>query len=237
MVNFRGGCITLSSFLLGVLGSLIAYTIYINASHQYDAKFPWWAYLVFVLVFLISVSLLRRIVKVASGPQPPVVYQPPPQGTGAYQQVGHPTYQPPPQAPGAYQQGGQPYSRPAPGTMLFIYRGHAKAVHAVSWSPDGSRIASGSYDKTVQIWDPITGNTLLTYRGYSDIVEAVAWSPDGRLIACGGNERVQVWDSVTGSLVSTYRKQLSVKALAWSPDGTRIASGSYDQTVQMWLVL
>lgn len=38
------------------------------------------------------------------------------------------------------------------GTLLYTYRGHSLYVDAVAWSPDGTRIASGSDDKTVQVW-------------------------------------------------------------------------------------
>jgi hypothetical protein len=38
------------------------------------------------------------------------------------------------------------------GMVLYTYRGHSDAVNAVMWSPDGKRIASGGYDRTVQIW-------------------------------------------------------------------------------------
>jgi ferric-dicitrate binding protein FerR (iron transport regulator) len=38
------------------------------------------------------------------------------------------------------------------GTTLYTYHGHSGSVDAVAWSPDGRRIALGSYDKTVQVW-------------------------------------------------------------------------------------
>jgi WD40 repeat protein len=53
----------------------------------------------------------------------------------------------------------------------------------VSWSPDGSRIASGSDDSTVHVWDSRTGAVLSTLEGHSDRVTTVSWSPDGSRIA------------------------------------------------------
>ncbi len=47
------------------------------------------------------------------------------------------------------------------------------------------RIASGSWDKTVQVWDAADGGHVVTYHGYSSDVYAVEWSPDGRRIASG----------------------------------------------------
>ena len=48
------------------------------------------------------------------------------------------------------------------GTMLYTYHGHLNAISDLAWSPDGTRIASASYDKTVQVWDATTGKRLVT---------------------------------------------------------------------------
>src|SRR5437763_11789576 len=61
-------------------------------------------------------------------------------------------------------------------TTLSTYSDHRNAVSAVAWSPDGSQLASASYDKTVKIWDPITGHRFSTYRGHTKWVTANAAS-------------------------------------------------------------
>ena len=125
---------------------------------------------------------------------------------------------------------------PSLGTVLGTYRGHSRDVSTVAWSPRGTRIASGGYDKTVQVWDVATGKTLLTYRGYPASVLSVAWSPDETRIASAGDDKtVQVWNAATGKNILTYRGHpASVWSVAWSPDGTCIASASSDKTVQVW---
>jgi serine/threonine protein kinase len=83
------------------------------------------------------------------------------------------------------------------GTLLYTYRGHSNTVTAVAWSPDGSRIASGSSDNTVQVWNATDSSNPYTYKGHSRAVDAVAWSPNGSRIASAGYDNtVQVWQAV-----------------------------------------
>jgi WD40 repeat protein len=60
-----------------------------------------------------------------------------------------------------------PTPAPTAGTTLFTYTGHTQPVFSVAWSPDGTRLASGSYDDTAQVWDVSAGEKpLVTYRGH-----------------------------------------------------------------------
>ncbi len=133
-----------------------------------------------------------------------------------------------------------PTAPPSMATPAASYHGTYSSqggqIWGVSWSPDGTRIASASANGTVQVWDPNSGHTLLTYTGHSRRVQTVAWSPDGRHLASAGDDKsVQVWDATTGTLRVTYHGHTNdVLGVAWSPDSRRISSGSDDGTAQVW---
>ncbi|HEU5368177.1 MAG TPA: protein kinase [Ktedonobacterales bacterium] len=135
--------------------------------------------------------------------------------------------------------GPSPTSVPHPqGTTLYLFTAHSDVVDTLAWSPDGRRIASGSWDSTVRVWDALTGANLLGYFANDGNVVPVAWSPDGKYIASGSNHAVHVWDAQTAEVVFTYTgHSMPVWALAWSPDSKRIASGSQDQTAHVWEAL
>ena len=133
---------------------------------------------------------------------------------------------------------------PAPGNEtgeeLVVLRGHQHGVTVVAYCPDGRRIARGSYDKTVRIWDAEAGVELVVLCGHEGRVSSLAYSPDGRRIASGSDDKtIRVWDVETGEeLAVLCGHKDSVESIAYSPDGRRIASagGLYDETVRVWNV-
>jgi WD40 repeat protein/tRNA A-37 threonylcarbamoyl transferase component Bud32 len=116
---------------------------------------------------------------------------------------------------------------------LHCLQGHTGHVLSVAFSPDGKRIASGSEDETVKVWDVQTGQELLALKGHRGGVTSVAFSPDGKCLASAGwDNTVKVWDAQSGREVLAHqgdRHFVWVNSVAFSPDGKRIASGAGDR--------
>ena len=77
---------------------------------------------------------------------------------------------------------------------LKTLKGHIYEVWSVAYSPDGTKIISGSEDKTIKIWDANTGECLQTLEGHLDIILSVAYSPDGTKIISGSSDKtIKIW--------------------------------------------
>jgi WD40 repeat protein len=109
-------------------------------------------------------------------------------------------------------------------------------VSSVAFNADGSRIVSGSWDRTAKIWNAATGECERTLEGHFAWVRSVAFSPDGLRIASGSWDRtVKIWNAATGVAEKTLEEHIdAVTSVAFSPDGLRVASGSNDMSVKIW---
>ncbi|KAG9092785.1 hypothetical protein FRC07_011588, partial [Ceratobasidium sp. 392] len=102
--------------------------------------------------------------------------------------------------------------------------GHTAVVYSVAYSPDGTRIVSGSFDRTIRIWDAQTGQMIgRPLEGHKDSVNSVAYSPDGlRIISGSSDKTIRIWDAHAepGLDDRVESRQGSVHQAAHSSEGT-----------------
>ncbi|MHA1945665.1 MAG: serine hydrolase [Candidatus Hodarchaeales archaeon] len=121
------------------------------------------------------------------------------------------------------------------GTILHNMTGHTDRVWSVSFSPNGSLLASASSDHSIILWDVSSGLEMKTLN-YSDECVLVDFSPDGSLLASASgntNDTIQIWDISSGSLLQTLDPGdgQGVYSVAFSPTDSSMLVSSGDHTL------
>ncbi|MBA2591554.1 MAG: WD40 repeat domain-containing protein [Gammaproteobacteria bacterium] len=124
----------------------------------------------------------------------------------------------------------------ASGQLLGTLTGHGGWVRSVAWDARGERLASGSGDHTVKLWDAGSETLLWTLRGHEDWIRSVAWDTRGDQLASGSSDQtVRLWDATSGQLLRTLPgHDAGVMSIAWDPHGERLAVGCADGSLWIW---
>ncbi|KAH7905155.1 quinon protein alcohol dehydrogenase-like superfamily [Hygrophoropsis aurantiaca] len=108
----------------------------------------------------------------------------------------------------------------------------------LGFSPNGTRLAVGSLDGTVRLFDVVTGEMVLPFVAHEGgLVNALLFTHDGQQIITASDDRsIRVWDGATGQEVGEpMRGHTSyILEISLSPDGRRLASAAADRTVRVW---
>jgi toxoflavin biosynthesis protein ToxC len=120
-----------------------------------------------------------------------------------------------------------------------VATGHKSPVTCLEYSPDGTRLATGSYDGTVKLWEQGDSSLALAVTiKHTRLVNGVRWSPDGSLVATASADKTcRIWSGISGEPVALLARHCDdVNSMAWSPDGRRLATVSEDGTGRLWNV-
>lgn len=120
--------------------------------------------------------------------------------------------------------------------LHWMWQIHANRIRSLAFSPDSLRLAIGSLDGMIQLWEVASG-ALLWSSWHSNNVTRLAFSPDGKVLASAGNDStVRLWDSQQGTLLQALPHPGPVFAITWSPDRRWLASGDSEGVVRLWEV-
>lgn len=137
-------------------------------------------------------------------------------------------------------------------------KGHTDKVSSVAFSHDGSRVITGSWDKTARVWDVKTGKQLQVLKGHTNTVYLVRFSHDSSKVLTAASMAVKRWNASTGELLATisdcsyfdrlslfYCDDLEIKdviplkrennhSIGFNHNRSKIVTGSYDKTARIW---
>lgn len=118
-----------------------------------------------------------------------------------------------------------------PGAEMARLEGHTEGVTTLAVLPDG-RLASGSDDRTIRLWDVTSGVETGRLEGHTSTVNFLAVLPDGRLASATAGA-IKLWDLKSGTETAGLVGHAGgVDALAILPAG--LASGGVDAAIRLW---
>ena len=113
--------------------------------------------------------------------------------------------------------------------------GHTDPVYAAVYTPDGTKLITASFDKTLRLWDLNSLTTLRTMPGHTGLVLCAAISKDGQRIVSGSHDNsLRLWDVPQSAPAAHWQAHAGATSVAVSADGTWVLTGGADKTIKLW---
>lgn len=111
---------------------------------------------------------------------------------------------------------------------------HKNMIYSMKLSPNGKYLASGSYDKTIKIWDMATFNCIATLKGHTSSVYSLSFSPDSKYLV-SSSEEILIWDTSSWKCIKNIGIEGAYKiTIAYSPDGKYLYSTNCFRDGKRW---
>lgn len=125
------------------------------------------------------------------------------------------------------------------GERIVEFVGHRDLLYDAEVTPDGTRLATCSYDGKILLWDVASGRQLHAITGHNGAVFDLAFSPDGELLAsASADETIKIWRVRDGVRLDTLgQPEAEQYVVAFSPDGRFVVGGGADNRIRVWRII
>ncbi|KFD65323.1 hypothetical protein M514_22483 [Trichuris suis] len=98
---------------------------------------------------------------------------------------------------------------------------------------DDEKIISGSYDRTLKVWDLVSSQCFETLRGHGAAVLCLQFDQE-KIVSGSADDTIRVWDLRTCTCVMTMQKAHDAAVTCLQFNDRQIVSGSLDCTIKFW---
>ncbi len=119
---------------------------------------------------------------------------------------------------------------------LAVFKGNSTHIWSIAYAPERNKIAAGSFDYKLRVWDVKTQKIDFILEGHEKSTLPVAFSPDEKYLVSGSLDRtVKVWNAKTGELMKSLEKHTdNIYDVEFHPGGKYFATCSRDMTIRLW---